>query len=572
MRSKRVVTIVLFLTIFLGSCGATDFNGPAVGGGGTTGNPPVSPQAQTPVSTTTQGAQVASATAQSRELILTSTQLFKDLADIGLGHLTPSLATTPTGTVTCGDGGSYTYSGTYTAPSTYSLALTFNGCRYRGFQFVGAYQLTGTPSNFTVSLGGGSTFNIFNFDQAYTVLLAYLKANVSYTMASSGTPPITSYTINESGSITSFDYFLLNTFGMTMSALRSSVVETTNANLDLSTTMVTNGGFSEGWVSAGGSSTARMTFTDFTVNKTQVNAAVPPATNYTTNTRSVDGRVSFAFVPSSFGYSGLFDISTSTPIRFSTALPLQTTQGMVTTNGTARTSYNVGSDVDIIVSNLASSVTSTVNFPREYELMKTTDFAALEQDKPPLIPPPAPGVPVSLPTGSTLAVTLTWVGPSGSSTSDMDLHLHYYSSPTPTAGTPKTWTVHWSGGKTCSDPAGLPFSDALDLDANGVCDTGLDFDDTNGYGPEHITDLKLLPGYYIASVDSFSLSVAEQPTTLYVSLHIGDDIFGPYISTLSTSDGDGSNSAAWYHIADIRVNSNGTIDVMAPDPALPPWD
>ncbi len=570
MSNNRVVTIALFFAIFLGSCGSTDFNSPAGGGGGTTGTPPGSQQ--TPLSTTTQAAQVASATAQSRELILTSTQLFKDLADIGLGHLTPSLVTTPTGTVTCGNGGSYSYSGTYTAPSTYSLALTFNGCRYRGFQFVGAYQLTGTPSNFTVSLGGGSTFNIFNFDPAYTVLLAYLKANVGYTMASSGTPPISSYAINATGSITSFDYFLLNTYGMTLNALRSSVVETASANLDLSTTLVANGGFSESWFGAGGSSTARMTFTNLTVNKTQVNAATAPATSYTTNTRSVDGRVSYAFTPGSFGYSGLFDIVTSTPIRFSSTSPLQTTQGMLTTNGTARTSYNAGSDVDIIVSNFASSVTSTVNFPREYDLMKTTDFAAMEQDKPPLIPPPAPGVPVSLPTGSTLAVTLTWVGPSGSSTSDMDLHLHYYSSPTPTAGTPKTWTVHWSGGKTCSDPAGLPFSDALDLDANGVCDTGLDFDDTNGYGPEHITDLKLLPGYYIASVNSFALPVAEQPTTLYLSLHIGDNIFGPYISMLNASDGDGSTLAAWYHVADIRVNSNGTIDVMAPDPALPPWD
>jgi hypothetical protein len=155
----------------------------------------------------------------------------------------------------------------------------------------------------------------------------------------------------------------------------------------------------------------------------------------------------------------------------------------------------------------------------------------------------------------------------------MDLHLHYYSSATPTAGEPKTWTVHWNRPlKTCTDPIGLPFSDALDLNADGRCDAGLDLDDTNGFGPEHITDLLLIPGYYIASVDSFSLSPTEYPTMLYLSLHIGDNIFGPYISTLSASDRDGSTLAAWYHVADIRVNVNGTIDVMAPDPALPPWD
>ncbi|OGW33739.1 MAG: hypothetical protein A2X58_09680 [Nitrospirae bacterium GWC2_56_14] len=521
------------------------------------------------ISTSMQGSQVASATAQSRELILTSTQLFKRLAEIGLGHLTPTLATTPSGDVVCSDGGAYSYTGTYTAPSTYSLALTFNGCRELGFQLVGDYQLTGTPANFTVTLGDGSTFNIFNFDRAYTTLIAYLKASVSYTITSSGVPPLTSYAINASGSISSFDYFLLNTFDMTMSALRSSVEETTNANLDISTTLVTNGGFSETWASSGsGFNLARMLFTDFTVNKTQLNAATAPVTNYTLNTKSVNGRVSFAFNPRAFGYSGIFDIATPTPIRYSNASPLQTDQGMLTTNGTATINYNAGSDVDIIVSGL----TSTLSFLREYELMKITDFAAMEQDKPPLIPPPAPGVPLTLPSGNTLAVTLTWVGPSGSSTSDMDLHLHYYSSPTPTAGAPKTWTVHWSGGKTCTDPVGLPFGDALDLDSDGTCDAGLDFDDTNGYGPEHITDLKLLPGYYIASVDSFGLSSAEYPTTLYLSLHIGDNIVGPYVSTLSTSDGDGSDPAAWYHVADIRVNSDGTIDVLAPDSALPPWD
>jgi hypothetical protein len=353
---------------------------------------------------------------------------------------------------------------------------------------------------------------------------------------------------------------------MVMSALRSSVAETTNANLDISTTLVTNGAFSETW--GGGSNLARMTFTDFTVNKTQVNAATAPVTNYTTNTRSVDGRVSFAFNPRTFGYGGIFDIATLTPIRYSNASPLRTDQGMLTMNGTATAGYNAGGAVDVIVSGL----TSTMSFLREYDLMKTTDFAAMEQDKPSLNPPPAAGTPVSLPTGNTLAVTLTWAGPGGSSTSDMDLHLHYYSSSLPTAADPKTWTVHWSGGKSCTDPTGLAFADALDLDGNGGCDAGLDFDDTNGYGPEHITDLKLLPGYYIASVDSFSLPSDEQPTTLYLSLHIGDNIFGPYISTLSTSDGDGTDPAAWYHVADIRVNSDGTIDVLAPDPALPPWD
>lgn len=555
MGNIRVGAIFLFLSIFLCNCGSTDFNSPSGGGGGGTGAIPGSQV--TTLSTTTQASQVASATAQSRELILTSTLFFKDLADIGLGHLTSALTSTPTVSVVCSAGGSYSYSGTYTAPSTYSLSVTFNGCRYRGFQYVGDYQLTGTPSNFTVALGGSSTFNIFNFDQAYTVLLAYLKANMYYSMTSSGTPPVTSYAINASGYITSFDYFLLNTFSMTMNALRSAVVETTTANLDISTTIVTNGGFSENWLSTTGSNRAQMTFANFTVNKTQVNAAVAPATSYTTNTRSIDGRVNFSFTPSTFGYGGLYDIVTSTPIQYSNASPLQTTQGRLTTNGTATTRYNAGSDVDIIVSNLTTSVTSTQNFTNEYNLMKTTDFAAMEQDKPPLLGPTS----VSSVTDSTMAVTLTWYG---GETSDMDTHMEFYTTTTPTSATTATWHVYYATGKTCSDPVGLSFTEALDINGDGTCDVGLDFDDTEGYGPEHITALLLQTGYYKIYIHKFSMD-ADPFATMYSSVHVGDNIFGPYSFTFTPIN------QSYFRIADVRVNANGTVDVLAPDVALFPF-
>jgi len=567
MRGLFSITIVA--VVLMVGCQSYDFNGasPSGNGSSTSSTVNVTPAV---IDTAIQGSQAASATAQSRELVLTSTQLFKDLAEIGLGHLSPTLATSPTGTITCADGGSYTYSGTYTAPNTYNLGIDFNGCRKYGFQLVGAYRLTGTPGNARIVLSGTPTFNIFNFNTSYTTLLAYLKTNVGYTVASDGILPLTAYTITASGSITTFDYFLLNTYTMTLSSLTSSVLESANTNLDLSKTLVTNGRFAENWYGTDGYSRVAINFTDFTVNKTQINAAVAPTTNYSTNTKSVDGRVSFTFTPAIVGYSGNFDVVTLAPIRYLNASPLQTSQGSLNTNGTSTTSYNAGSDVDIIVTSLSTSVTSTLNFPREYELMKISDFAAMEQDKPPLIAPPAPGVPYSLPTGSTLAVTLTWIGPTGTSTSDMDLHLQYFSTTAPTAGTAKTWTVHWKGSHTCSDPAGLAFSTGLDLDGDTVCDAGLDFDDTNGYGPEHITDLKLLPGYYIAAVDSYAL--AEVPTTLYLSLHIGDNIFGPYISTVSSSDGDGASASAWYHVADIRVNLDGTIDVLSPDPTLLPYD
>jgi len=141
--------------------------------------------------------------------------------------------------------------------------------------------------------------------------------------------------------------------------------------------------------------------------------------------------------------------------------------------------------------------------------------------------------------------------------------------------------MDWHQGKTypgstgsCTDPIGISFGDAFDLDAGhtGTCDIGLDFDDTNGYGPEHITALKIPSGYYVVSVDSYALNPSEYPTTHYLSLHIGDNIIGLYSGTLSDSDGEGGKSpAAWFRVADVRVKADGSIDVIAPDPSLNPW-
>jgi hypothetical protein len=169
-----------------------------------------------------------------------------------------------------------------------------------------------------------------------------------------------------------------------------------------------------------------------------------------------------------------------------------------------------------------------------------------------------------------MAVTLTWVDNTGS-TSDMDLHVKYYDTTAPTGTTPEKWHIDWHQGKSCTDPGGLAFGDALDIDGTGagVCDVGLDFDDTNGYGPEHITALKLPAGYYVISVNSYGLG--DPPATLYLAVHIGDYIFGPFIGTLSSSDGEGEDPNSWFRVADVRVNANGTVDVITPNGLLTPW-
>jgi hypothetical protein len=559
---RNFSTCIFFTLMLVTSCSVQEIAPP----------PPQAPPSPAVITSGIQGGQATSAIAQARELVLTSTELYKNLADIGLSHMTTPVPATPT-SVTCTDGGTYSYSGTYTAPN-YALTLTFNGCREGGYQYVGTYTLNGTPTNLTINLGGGSaTFNIFNFNTAYSVLLAYLKASLSFTMTSAGTLPNTACTITSAGSINTFDYFLLDTFTMTFSGLRTDYTQTTNANLDEATSITTNGTFSETW--AASTKTGRITFTDFKVDKVRLNAATAPSVNYTADDTSMNGRIAFYFIPPSFGFSGIFDVATQTPLHYVYGPPKTTNAGTIVVNGTATAQYNAGSSVDITV----TGDPTTLTYPDEYTMMKVSDYAAMEQDKPPLIAPPT-GTPITLPTGSTMAVTLTWTGPSGSSTSDMDLHVKYYSTTTPVTATLPTWHIDWHQGKTypgssgsCTDPVGISFSDAFDLDTGhtGVCDVGLDFDTTTGYGPEHITDLKLLSGYYVISVNSWSLH-ADASATLHLSLHIGDNIFGPYpVTTLSADDGEGTDPASWFRVADVRVNTDGTVDILVPDATLDPW-
>jgi hypothetical protein len=562
-----MIMILILGALLIWSC-STGSSGPGLVS--TAGSTTTTPGA-TIIQASTQGAHVASQTAQTRELLFTSTQLFKNLGDIALPVMTPVLVNQNTD-IACTDGGTFQYSGTSDAVIS-NLTFTFNGCRDKGYQYVGSYTLSGSPSNFTIILGGSSTFNIFNFNPSYTVLLAYLKANLRFTMVGSGDQADASYTITSNGTITTFDYFLLDTFAMLFSNLQAGYVLSTNsATKDRTISITSNGQLRETW---GRSYTIGLKLTDFKIDKVQ-DFDLNSSSFYADET-SLNGTVAFSVRPPTFGIGGTFTVDTQIPVRTVYTAPRHTTQGTIVLNTNSTVLYNAGGDLDVTVTGDVP-----LHYDKEYDMMKLSDFAAMEQDKPPLIAPPGAGAPISLPTGSTMAVTLTWTGPAPSfvSTSDMDLHVKFYNIPNPTPADVETWHIDWHQGKTypgatgsCTDPIGISFGDAFDLDGGhtGTCDVGLDFDDTNGYGPEHITALKIPAGYYVVSVDSFALNPSEYPTTLYLSLHIGDNIFGPYTGTLSDSDGEGTSPTAWLRVADMRVNADGSIDVLAPDPLLNPW-
>ncbi len=512
------------------------------------------------INTSTQGAQAASAVSQARDFVLTNTELFKNLGEFGLSVMAsdPSLAGANTD-IPCSDGGTYKYAGSATS-GTYSLTLTFAGCRDNGFQYEGSYSLTGTSSDIYVSLGNSSTtFNTFYFNSDYTVLIEYLKADSSFHMTGSRTATDGSYTISPSGSITTFDYFLLDTF--TMSFIRYSTdytLSTDPATGDQTATITANGYFSESWTAH----SLFATLSDFMVQKVELYDPAMPGF-YAVDT-SISGSITFAFRPTDFGIGGQLNIVTQVPIRNDYSAGY-TTQGTIVINSAAAVQYNSGGDIDVTVTGDAP-----LNYAREYSLMKISDFSAMEETIPPLLGPSGNT------TGDKMTITLTWFG---GSSSDMDLHLKYYNVTNPTPSTAETWHMDWHQGKTypgttgnCTDPAGITFGDAFDLDAggNGVCDVGLDFDDTQGYGPEHITATKVPAGYYVVSVNSYSLD-SDPFATMYLAVHIGDYIFGPYTTTLTSSDGESTDIASWFRVADVRVNEDGTVDVLAPDLSLTPW-
>jgi hypothetical protein len=509
------------------------------------------------ISTSTESAQAFASVLQARDFFLTSTNLYKNLGEIAVNIMTtdPTLAGANTAIV-CADGGSFLYSGATTTTGGYDgydLTVKFNGCRDKRFQYDGEYTVSaGTPEKLTVKLGGTGVFNIFYFNSAYTVLIDYLKASVSFTMAGSAAGANAVYTIIPTGTIDTFDYFLLDTFTMNYANISTDyALSIDQATGNETTSLSVNGSFTE-------TSEARaltITLTGFNIEQVKRKTAG----SFSADDTTLSGAAEFNYRPNDYCFEGQYSVATTTPIHNDYALG-HTTQGVLTLNGIATAQYKQGGDIDVSVSGA-----TPLNYAREFELMKMCDYSAMEGDIPPLLGPTGSAV------GDTMAVTLTWVDNTGS-TSDMDLHVKYYnttlvSSPTTT----ETWHIDWHQGKTCGDPSGLTFSDAFDFDGSGSgsCDVGLDFDDTNGYGPEHITALKLPVGYYVVSVNSYGLG--DPPATLFLAIHIGDYIFGPYIGTLSSSDGEGEDPASWYRVADVRVNEDGTVDVLTPDTSLNPW-
>ncbi len=504
------------------------------------------------------GAASASAVLQSKELVVTSTNIFKDLGFIAQSQMVS--AVTSSGTGTCTDYGTYDYSNTYNSTSgKYTLSFIFNLCRQNGFQYDGNYTAFGNTDLFTGKLYG---LKILNFHNNYTTLIGSLMGvSLSYIMQGSGIASNATYTFTANGGLQAFDYYSLGQHNMTFSKLVTKYNVTTDNVTNIQTTLLnSNGMYSVKWTTK----KATLTYSDFRIdtkkNLSNDNEDV-----------SIAGRVAVDYTPDS-EFEGVFDVATTTPIRSIVApFPPKTTQGTFTINNVALAQYGTADTVGVSVAGDAP-----VSYVKEFMLMKQSDFYAMEQQL-----PIVSGLTGTV-SGSILSISALSSAPNASDLNCYtDVHVKYYSAaslPTPPAVVPDNylWMVHWASDlTTCTSTTMIAYQEATSSTgvATDKCDVGLDIngaaEDISSGGVEHFLAASLPAGYYILSIDNYNCS----PTTVTneATILVGDYLFGPYSCAYGDSDVDGTRPGAWCRLADVRVNTDGSIEVLVPNVMLTPW-
>ena len=94
----------------------------------------------------------------------------------------------------------------------------------------------------------------------------------------------------------------------------------------------------------------------------------------------------------------------------------------------------------------------------------------------------------------------------------------------------------------------------------------LDFDDRDGFGPEHFSTNALVPGVYRLAVDYFG---GQTPTKCYVTVTTDEDSL-QFSRTLTRADGNGGaipsgdTESSWW-VADLHVAEDGSVTITPPD-------
>jgi hypothetical protein len=464
-----------------------------------------------------------------------------------------------TGTVACTGGGNATWALTANSePNSYTAELTFADCREDDSELDGIYHMTAVvdptgETNLAVTLGSSGAFTIAGYSPGYGALVTeYALTDFTLVVRSVTTAAGVSLNTIAAGTMQLHDYLNREDYELVISeGFSQETVMSLPAGESFSLT--TNGALTEAWTEPSGSGRT------VTVSFNGLRLDLVSTAGY--EDLGISGEVSFAWTPASC-LNGAFTVASPQPIRYDTALG-RTVSGTVTIDDVTAVSFNPDETLTV------STGDDSAMYGSSYDLGKECPLSTFDE--------PAPvsgGLAGTAAAANGMTVTLTWNGPNGVSRSDMDLHLNYYAVTAPTATTTGTWFIDYHAGGSCVNPTDLELgSDTVDVDNDGVCDIGLDFDNTAGYGPEHITAVKLPEGYYVLSVNNFSSSDVEVPVT--VTIQIGDSLFGPYTHTFAsadtTYDGDGISAAAWFAVADLVVDNTGLVIVQAHDPLLELW-
>ena len=484
----------------------------------------------------------------------------------------------------CTDGGTVAISGSVDDVTyAYTMTMTFVNCRDMDTESSGTITNSGTFSattggdTFTMKLGDAdgvieaTDFKVREFTNNYTNLFAAYTADM--TMTGSGDPTldaqnnVTGYTFTFTGNgkeeYTDFiDTYTLEFTNLIFSSTSTGLLTTVASGSD-----TINGTFKESWTEGATANSVALTFGDadtaaeVTTNTTP-DFTIAWETDWATYYKfSVDGQVATDYTTPSDAdcLDGTFLIDTTTPINENLSTGL-TTAGQMTINTNTTVTFNADGTVTVTVSGQ-----TPVSYTSQNALEAVCPIEDMEQDTSSEQTFDNTTTTTTTTSGTTLLATLSWTGtgcPTTGCTSDMDLHLaHYATAPTSTTAV-TDWEIYFSNDDPSTvlpnDDTSTPIVTNATGDTVGGIEGNLDYDDTEGDGPEHITIESLPTGYYVLYVDSYSLD-QDTGATVTVSLNIGGNLYTfpthAFSSTATTS----------YRVVDISVDSSGTVTLLTPD-------
>lgn len=100
----------------------------------------------------------------------------------------------------------------------------------------------------------------------------------------------------------------------------------------------------------------------------------------------------------------------------------------------------------------------------------------------------------------------------------------------------------------------------------------LDYDDTDGYGPEHFISRYRVPGTYCVAVNYYGNGTQSTNAKVVVDTFTESRTFGWHTMGYPNHNSGypvRGNTSSWWRVCDIRVYSNGTVTVSYPDTSIP---